>query len=61
MAAILISGLDTVINCVSSKANLDDLPFSEYRIKTKFLPVSKIKGGFGSPLWALTLKKRSGS
>ena len=42
MAVILISDSDTVINCVSSKSNLDDLPFRENRIQ-KFLPVPKMK------------------
>ena len=48
MAAILISGLDTIVNRTSSKYNLDDLPFNENRIK-QFLSVPKIEGGFGSP------------
>jgi len=47
-AAILISSLTTVINCTSSKFYLDALPFRENRIE-KFLPVSKIIGGIGSP------------
>ena len=40
IAAILISGLDTVINCTSSKSNSDALPFSENCIK-KCLPFQR--------------------
>jgi len=39
-----------VINCTSLKFNLDDLPFSENRIKNSYLFRRYRVGGFGCPL-----------
>ena len=57
MAVILISGLNAINTCISSKPNLDALSFSANSIK-KFLLVSKIMGASEAPSLASALTTR---